>query len=152
MDQVNARVPDAVGHSSCRSAEPCRTKRRCSLRPRLCSAPAAQELRHSASKTPVNALMALRPGTLSQQLHRIDGFLLQLIQRALSRCLVQAPAQDGGAVTKTFAAEMIVTHLDDQLRPQRAPLRGTLGGPAAWAARRVAGESWWADQRFEFCR
>jgi hypothetical protein len=30
--------------------------------PRLCSAPLREELRHSASKTRVNALMALRPG------------------------------------------------------------------------------------------
>src|SRR4051812_32999688 len=32
--------------------------------PRLCSAPLREELRHSASKTRVNALMALRPGNV----------------------------------------------------------------------------------------
>jgi hypothetical protein len=53
------RVPDAVRHSSCRSAEPGPYQTQQSL-----TAPALQ--RHSASKTRVNALMAkraaLRPG------------------------------------------------------------------------------------------
>src|SRR3954469_6519000 len=87
-----------------------------------------------------------------QQLHRIDRFLLQLIQRALPRRLVRTPAQDRGAVAETFAAEMIVTDFDDQLGFQRTPLRGTFGGPAARAPRRVAGESRRSDQSFEFCR
>src|SRR4051812_15847641 len=84
-----------------------------------------------------------------QQLHRIDGRLFQLIERALLRRLVRPPAQDRGAVAKSFAAEMIVADLDDQFRLQRAPLRRTLGGPAAGAARCIAGETGLCDQRFE---
>src|SRR5882757_1503892 len=57
-----------------------------------------------------------RPAGSGEQPHRIDGLLLQLIQRALPRRLVRAPAQDRGAMAKAFAAEMIVGHFDDQLR------------------------------------
>src|ERR1041385_973338 len=90
-------------------------------------------------------------GKSPQELHRIDRLLLQLVQRALTRRLVGAPAQDGGAVAETLAAEMVVADFHHQLRLQWAPLRGALGRPAARAARRVAGEAWLADQRFELC-
>src|SRR4051812_38889634 len=92
-----------------------------------------------------------QPAGSGQQLHRIDRFLLQLIQHALPRRLVRTPAQDGGAVAETFAAEMIVADFDHQLGFQRTPLGRTFGGPAARAARRVAGESRRSDQSFEFC-
>src|SRR4051812_40935903 len=56
-----SRVPDAVRHPSCRSAEPGPYHT-----PEFVTAPALQRtasqvLRHSATKTRVNALMALRP-------------------------------------------------------------------------------------------
>src|ERR1700759_2690984 len=88
-----------------------------------------------------NWLRFWRPAGSGQQLHRIDGFLLQLIQRALPRRLVRTPAQDGGAVAETVAAEVVVAHLDHERWLQRTPLRGAFGRPAARAARRVAGES-----------
>jgi hypothetical protein len=40
--------------------------------------------------------------------------LFQLIERALLRRFVRPPAQDGGAVAKPFAAEMIVGYFDDE--------------------------------------
>src|SRR5579863_3781485 len=52
-----------------------------------------------------------------QQLHRVGSFLLQLIERALARGLVRAPAQEGCSVTKSLAAEMVVSHLDHEFRP-----------------------------------
>src|SRR6186997_395571 len=84
-----------------------------------------------------------------QQLHRVDGLLLQLIEGALLRRFFWPPAQNRGAVAKPRAAEMIVADLDDQFRPQRTPLRRAFGRPAARAARRVAGETRLGDQRFE---
>src|SRR4051794_40616852 len=93
-----------------------------------------------------------QPAGSDQQLHRIDRFLLQLIQRALPRRLVGPPAQDGGAVAETVAAEMIVADLDHQLGFQRAPLRGTFGGPAARAARGIPGKPRFCDQPYELCR
>src|SRR5260221_12876625 len=47
-----------------------------------------------------------------QQFHRGDSFLLQPIERALLRRFVRSPAQDGSAVAKPLAAEMIVGYLD----------------------------------------
>src|ERR1700754_2102878 len=111
MRKLGVRVPGAMQRFfSAASQNRDRTKHQRSLRPRLCSAPLRKGY----------ALRCVR-GTLSQQLHRIDGLLLQLIQRALPRRLVRAPAQDGGAVTKTVAAEMIVADLDNQLRLERTP-------------------------------
>src|SRR6185369_10532344 len=85
-----------------------------------------------------------------QQLHRIGGFLPELIELALSRRLVGPPAQDGGAVPKALAAEMIVANLDHEFWLQRTPFCRTLGRPPARPARRIAGEAGRRDQRFEF--
>src|SRR3954468_23736540 len=86
---------------------------------------------------------------LRQQLHRIDGLLLQLIEGALLGRLVRAPAQDRGAVAKPLAAEMVVADLDHELWLQRTPLRGARRRPAARPARRVAGKAGLCDQGFE---
>src|SRR5450432_819992 len=93
----------------------------------------------------------LRDGS-GQKLHRIDGRLFELVERALPWRLVRPPALDRGAVAKPLAAEMIVSHLDHQFRPQRIPFRRALGRPAAGAARRVAGKAGFCDQRFELRR
>src|SRR5215208_4852190 len=85
-----------------------------------------------------------------QQSHRIGGLLPELIEAALPRRLVGPPAQDGGAVAKSFAAEMIVANLDHEFWLQRTPLCRTLGRPSARPARRIAGEAGRRDQRFEF--
>src|SRR5437588_4629053 len=84
-----------------------------------------------------------------QQSHRVGGLLPELIEDALSRRLVGPPAQDGGAVAESFAAEMIVANLDHEPWLQRTPLCRTLGRPSARAARRIAGETGRCDQRFE---
>src|SRR6478735_9133981 len=91
-------------------------------------------------------------GASPQQLHWIGGFLLELIERALPWRLVRPPAQDGGAVAKPLAAEMIVRNLDDEFRLQWAPLRRAFGRPAAWAARRIAGKPGFCDQRLKLRR
>jgi hypothetical protein len=59
---TGVRVPDAVRHSSCRSAEPGPYQTPVSVTAPALQRTASQVLRHSASKTRVNALMALRPG------------------------------------------------------------------------------------------
>src|SRR5581483_12102969 len=84
-----------------------------------------------------------------EQLHRIGGLLLQLLEGALLRRLVRAPAQDGCAVAEALAGEMVVADFDHELRFQRTPLRRALGRPAAGAARRIAGEAGRGDQRFQ---
>src|SRR6195952_2852889 len=55
-----------------------RTNHRRPLRPRLCSAPLREELRHSASKTRVNALMALRPGNEAYWRHTSNRIVARL--------------------------------------------------------------------------
>src|SRR4051794_3105762 len=62
---------------------------------------------------------ALHPGYrlhLFQQLHRIHRLLFQLLEAALPRGLVGAPAQDRGAMAKALAAEMVVADLDHEFR------------------------------------
>src|ERR1700733_504637 len=44
---------------------------------------------------------------------------------------------------------MIVADFDYKLRSQRFPFARTLGRPAAWATRRVAGEAGWPNQWFQ---
>src|SRR3981189_466809 len=91
-------------------------------------------------------------GGLSQQLHRVGGLLLELIEGALLRRLVRPPAQDGCAMAKPLAAEVIVADLNDQFWLERAPLCRALRRPSARPARRVAGEAGLCDQRLELFR
>src|SRR5688500_14380019 len=77
---------------------------------------------------------------------------LDLLECALPRRLVGAPADELRAMAEPAAAHMIVAHLDDQLGPKRLPLPGPLRRPAARPARRIAGESRAAAERLELAR
>ena len=72
-----------------------------------------------------------------------------LIHGALPRRLVRAPAQQRAAVPEPAAAYLVVADLDDQLRRERLPFAGTLGAPAAGAARRAPGEARRFAQRLQ---
>ena len=64
----------------------------------------------------------------------------QLVEQALARRLVLAPAEDLRAVADPPVARVVVADLDDQLGPQRDPLELALGLPAArLAAAALAG-------------
>src|SRR5947209_2668561 len=65
------------------------------------------------------------------------------------RRFVGTPATDAGAVAKAVSRDMIIAHLDDELRFQRLPFGRALGTPAARRARRVAVEAGWRDELFE---
>src|SRR5438445_9630930 len=67
--------------------------------------------------------------------------LLDLGQRALTWGLVGTPAQKRGAVAKAAGAEMIVGDFHHQRRLERLPFAGAPRTPAAWTARRPAGET-----------
>ena len=70
----------------------------------------------------------------------IERELLQLIDRALARRLVLAPAHDLRAVADAPVADVVVADLDDELGAQRDPLEVAVGGPAArLAAAALAG-------------
>src|SRR4029077_2181482 len=51
----------------------------------------------------------------------------ELVEAALPRRLVGAPAQQGRAVAEATFADVIVAHLDDELGAQRLPLAGAFG-------------------------
>src|SRR6185295_5742681 len=76
-----------------------------------------------------------------QQLQHIGFLRLDLVERALPRCLIGPPAQQARAVAKTFAAEMVVADLDHELGLERLPYRRAFGRPAARTTGRVAGEA-----------
>src|SRR4051812_4287629 len=69
------------------------------------------------------------------------GLLHQLVEGAVARVLVLAPAQQKGAVAEAVLRRMVVAHLGDQDRLQRLPLLGAFVAPARWRARRLAGEA-----------
>src|SRR5437763_12105380 len=73
----------------------------------------------------------------------------QLLERALLRVLVGAPADKAGAVAEAPTGDLVVTDLDDQRGLQRLPLAGSLGVPAARGARSASGEARRFDQSFE---
>src|SRR5437764_1122846 len=73
----------------------------------------------------------------------------QLLERALLRVLVGAPADEAGAVAEAPTGDLVVADLDDQHGFQRLPLAGSLGVPAARAARSASGEAGRLDQSFE---
>src|SRR4051794_34138882 len=83
---------------------------------------------------------------VGKQAQRGSAVVLDLAHRALPRRLVRTPAQESGPMTKPPAGEVIVLDLDDELRRQWLPLRRTLGTPAAWPARRLAGEARFPNQ------
>src|SRR3954467_7300798 len=56
--------------------------------------------------------------------------LLELFELALLRALVVAPADERRAVPDAPVADVVVAHLDDELRPQRDPLQVATVGPA----------------------
>src|SRR5438105_1651021 len=76
----------------------------------------------------------------------------QLLERALLRVLVGAPADKAGAVAEAPAGHLVVADLDDQHGLQRLPLTGSRGVPAARAARSAPGEARRFDQSFEVLR
>ena len=65
-----------------------------------------------------------------------------LIDSALARRLVGPEAHELGAMAEPVARHMVVSDLDDQLRPQRLPFAAALRAPAARAARRLTRETW----------
>src|SRR6476661_3949544 len=78
---------------------------------------------------------------LTQQLHRRAAFLLELRDRALPRRLVRAPAQERRPVAEPSAGEVVVLHLDHQLRREGLPFARSLGAPSRRSTRRLAGET-----------
>src|SRR3954468_11109945 len=73
----------------------------------------------------------------------------ELLERALRRRLVGAPAQKFGAVPEAIPGDVIEADLDHQLRTQRLPLAAAFGTPAARTAGRLAGKSGRLAQRFQ---
>ena len=62
----------------------------------------------------------------------------ELIECALLRILVGAPAQETGAVTEAPAGDLIVADFGDQRGLERLPFGRALGLPPARAARRAS--------------
>src|SRR6476659_2218931 len=78
--------------------------------------------------------------------------MLDLIHGALARRFIGAVADDLRSMTEPAAGEMIVGHLDDDLRIDRFPFAGSFRTPTTRSARRVAGKPWWLSERFVFLR
>ena len=72
-----------------------------------------------------------------------------LLEGALLWRLVGTKAHEFGAVAEAAARDVVVAHLDDNLRLHRLPFAGALGAPAARPARRLPCKTWRRDQRFE---
>src|SRR5205823_116231 len=93
-----------------------------------------------------SATVAVRAGTSKMLVHaprrpsaaraRTAGcrapppLLRELVERALARVLVVAPATQPGAVTDAPRGDVVEVDLDDQLRTQRDPLQIPAGAPA----------------------
>src|SRR5262245_34965932 len=75
--------------------------------------------------------------------------LLQLLERALRRRLVLAPAHERRAMAEAVAGHMIIADLDHEFGTERLAVGRALGAPAAGAARRIAGEARRLDQALE---
>src|SRR5204862_7261993 len=73
----------------------------------------------------------------------------ELVEGALPRRLVGAPAQQCRAVAKAAFADMVIPHFDDELGAQRLPLAGALGAPAARSTGGTASEAWRRVELFE---
>src|SRR5262245_1686603 len=75
---------------------------------------------------------------------------LDLLEGALLGVLVGAKADELRPVTEAVAGDMIVAHLDDELRFDRLPFSAPFGAPTARTARGFAGETRRGYERFEF--
>ena len=64
---------------------------------------------------------------------------LDLVERALPGRLVEAPAQEAGAVTETARREVVVSDLHDKLGRQWLPFGGAGRAPAARPSGGAAG-------------
>src|SRR5439155_12587391 len=58
-----------------------------------------------------------------------------LVPRALIRIFVRAEPDEAGAVPEAIALELVVAHLDDELRANRVPVQLLAARPSALAAR-----------------
>ena len=67
---------------------------------------------------------------------------MDLIDRALPGRLVGPKAEQLGPMAEPVARHVVVSDLDDQLRPQRFPFAAALRAPAARPTRRLAAETW----------
>src|SRR2546423_12339938 len=76
--------------------------------------------------------------------------MLYLVHLALTWRFVRTVADDFCPVAKPFAGEMIVGHLDDDLRIDRFPFTRPLRAPTTRTPRCVASESRRLPERFEF--
>src|SRR5215467_6343532 len=77
--------------------------------------------RHRAGSSPARGTILL------QQRQQIAFHTLDLLERALLRGLVRAPAQQRRSVPKPVIRKVVVANLDDQLWPEWLPLGGPLG-------------------------
>src|SRR5215510_12030326 len=82
---------------------------------------------------------------VSRQRRRLD-----LLEGALLRILVWTKTNELRSVTEAVAGDMIVAHLDNEIRLYRLPFAAAFGAPPARTAGRFAGESGRRYQRFEF--
>src|SRR5690349_7408954 len=72
-----------------------------------------------------------------------------LLHGALAWRLVGTPANEGGPVTESPRAHVVVLDLDDELWGKWLPFGGSLGAPPARTARRLSGKPRWPDQSLD---
>ena len=72
-----------------------------------------------------------------------------LLERALARGFVFAPAQEARAVAETRAGEMVVLHFQDERGLERLPFVAAPGTPAAGAAGRPSCKPGWLNKSFQ---
>src|SRR5262245_66436785 len=70
-----------------------------------------------------------------------QGLWRDLLERALFRRFVGTEAHELGAVAEAVAGDVVVAHLDHELRLQRFPFPGPLRAPPRRPAGRFAGEA-----------
>ena len=76
---------------------------------------------------------------LGEDLLELDGRrVVELGVPTLGRCLVGPPPHETGRVAEPSAREVLIGHLDGQLRPQGHPVEAALAGPSARRARACA--------------
>ncbi len=103
----------------------------------------------------------LKPGenemkaALSLPVHIRKSVLLRggnLFEVALSRFLIEAPAQEPGAMTEAAATVVIVLNFSHEPGLQGFPFSGALGAPAAGPTGRIARKTRGLDQRLQNLR